>query len=130
MTGQGLCWFIPGTAVGIPRAAYLLTLLVCVSQASLEPASGSVGALLSSQCNMAWRRFVLAGGLGCQNFASSWFFFSAKCGSSVSTRLLVYRAQLILPLDTILDLHDYILEDFYTVSPSRKKERFVYHPVY
>jgi hypothetical protein len=36
-----------------------------VSQAGLEPASGSTGALLFSQCNMAWRRFVLARGSVC-----------------------------------------------------------------
>jgi hypothetical protein len=36
--------------------------LVCVSQADLELTSGSTGALLVSQCNMAWRSFVWAGG--------------------------------------------------------------------
>jgi hypothetical protein len=28
--------------------------------------SGGTGALLFSQCNMAWRRFVWAGGPGCE----------------------------------------------------------------
>jgi hypothetical protein len=28
----------------------------------LEPASGGVGALLFSQCNVAWRSFVQSGG--------------------------------------------------------------------
>jgi hypothetical protein len=39
--------------------------LLVVSQAGLEQASGGVGALLFSQCNMAWRSFVWAGGSGC-----------------------------------------------------------------
>jgi hypothetical protein len=51
-------------------------LLVCFSQADLELASGSLEALLFSQCNVAWRSFVLAGGWGCWSFASSWCFFS------------------------------------------------------
>jgi hypothetical protein len=50
-------------------------LLVCISHAGLEAASGSMGTLLFSQCNMAWRRFVWAGGSGCQSFDSSWWFF-------------------------------------------------------
>jgi hypothetical protein len=33
-------------------------LLVCSSQAGLQPASGGAGALLFSQCNVAWRSFV------------------------------------------------------------------------
>jgi hypothetical protein len=37
--------------------------------------SGSTGALLVSPCNMEWRSYVLAGDLGCQSFASSWWFF-------------------------------------------------------
>jgi hypothetical protein len=47
-------------------------LLVCVSQAGLELVSGGTGALLLSQCNMAWGSFVWAGGSGCQSFVSSW----------------------------------------------------------
>jgi hypothetical protein len=39
-------------------------LLVCVSQAGLDPVSGSTGFLLFSQCNMAWRSFVWVGGSG------------------------------------------------------------------
>jgi hypothetical protein len=35
--------------------------LVCISQAGLEQASGSTGALLFSQCNMVWRSFVQTG---------------------------------------------------------------------
>jgi hypothetical protein len=60
--------------------------LLDVSQAGLELVSGGAGALLFSQCNVAWRSFVQAGGSGCRSFASSWFFFSAKCGSSISVK--------------------------------------------
>jgi hypothetical protein len=101
---RGLCWFIPGVAVGIPRAAYLLTLLVCVSQAVLELGSGGAGALLFSQCEVVWRSFVRAGGSGCWSFASCWLF-SAKCSSSISAKFLIYRAHTVffLPLVAILD---------------------------
>jgi hypothetical protein len=75
-------------------------------QAGLEPASGSMGALLFSQCNVAWRSFVQAGDSGCWSFDSSWWFFSAKCGSSVSAKFLIYGAHAVClcPLVTILDL--------------------------
>jgi hypothetical protein len=76
--------------------------LVCISQAVLEPASGGAGALLFSQCNMAWRNFVMAGGSGCQSFAYSWCFFPTKCCSSVSARFFIYRAHAVT-LVTILD---------------------------
>jgi hypothetical protein len=50
---KGLCWFIPGVAMGIPCATYLLTFgLLNVSQAGLVPASGGTGALLFSRCNV------------------------------------------------------------------------------
>jgi hypothetical protein len=39
--------------------------LLDVSQAGLDLASGSVGALLFSQCNVLRRSFVQAGGSGC-----------------------------------------------------------------
>jgi hypothetical protein len=39
-------------------------LLVCISQVDLELVSDSSGALLVSQCNVAWRSFVQAGGSG------------------------------------------------------------------
>jgi hypothetical protein len=50
-------------------------LLACISQAGLELASGSIGALLFSQCNVAWRSFVWAGGSECRSFDSFWCFF-------------------------------------------------------
>jgi hypothetical protein len=63
---RGLCWFIPGVAVGIPSDAWCSSVgLPDVSQAGLETASGDVGAVLFSQCKVAWRNFVRAGGLGC-----------------------------------------------------------------
>jgi hypothetical protein len=49
--------------------------LLDVSQAGLEPAPGSMGALLFSQCDMAWGTFVWPGGWGCRVFYSSLFFF-------------------------------------------------------
>jgi hypothetical protein len=109
--GQGLV--CPGAILVYPRggcgntACHLfIHLLVCISQAGLEPVSGSTGALLFSQCNMAWRSFVRAGGrLGCQSFAYSWWSFFAKRGSSVSERVLIYRGHTVcfLPLVNILD---------------------------
>jgi hypothetical protein len=74
-------------------------------QAGLEVAFGSVGVLLFSQCNVAWRSFVQAGGLGCRSFDSSWCFFSAKCNSGVSAKFLIYRIHSICfcPPVTILD---------------------------
>jgi hypothetical protein len=42
---------------------------------------------LFSQCNVAWRSFPCARGLGCQSFDSPRGFISAKHGSSVSARI-------------------------------------------
>jgi hypothetical protein len=60
-----------------------------VSQAGLELASGNLGALLFSQCNVAWRSFLQPRGSGCQSFDSSWCFVSMKCDSSISARFLI-----------------------------------------
>jgi hypothetical protein len=49
--------------------------LVCASKVVLESVSGSAGALLFSQCNVARRNFVWARGSRCLSFASSWWFF-------------------------------------------------------
>jgi hypothetical protein len=63
---RGLCWFIPGVAGGIQHDAYLLTCWFAECLPSrLELASGGTGALLFSQCNVAWRSFIEAGGSGC-----------------------------------------------------------------
>jgi hypothetical protein len=56
----GLCWFIPGVSGGgVMLGAHLFGLLN-ISQAGLEPASGSMVALLFSQCNVMWRSFPQA----------------------------------------------------------------------
>jgi hypothetical protein len=85
-------------------------LLVCVSQAGLEPVSDGVCALLFSQCNMAWRSFEQSGGLRCQSFASSWCFSSAKCDSNISIRFLIYGVHTLclFTLVAILDLHSFV----------------------
>jgi hypothetical protein len=95
-SAQGLCWFIPGVAVGILHAAYLLTCWAASPQAGLEPVSDSTEALLFSQCKVAWRSCVPAGGSGCQSFHSSWCYFSAKCGSSIAAKFWTYRAHAFL----------------------------------
>jgi hypothetical protein len=71
-----------------------LFVLPNVSQAGLEQASGGMGTLLFSQCNVAWRSFLWARGSGCQSFDSPWCFISAKCGSSISARFLIHRAHI------------------------------------
>jgi hypothetical protein len=55
---KGLCWFIPGVAGGIPCDAWCSPVgLPNVFQEGSGPASGGAGALMFSQCNMAWRSF-------------------------------------------------------------------------
>jgi hypothetical protein len=61
-----LCWFIPGVAVGLVCDACCSPVgLRNISQAGLELASGGMGALLFSQCNVAWISFVWVGGSRC-----------------------------------------------------------------
>jgi hypothetical protein len=76
-----------------------------VSQAGLEPASGDTGALLFSQCNLAQRR---AGVSGYESPDSSWCYFSAKCGSNISAKFLIYGAHTacFCILVAILDITD------------------------
>jgi hypothetical protein len=63
---RGLCWLIPGVAVGILHDPWCSPVgMPNVFLAGLEPASGSMGALLFSQYNMVWINFVRAGGTGC-----------------------------------------------------------------
>jgi hypothetical protein len=102
---QGAMLVYPRSGCGNITFRLFAHLLVWVSQAGLELASGSMGALLVSQCNMVWRSFVWAGGSGCQTFAYSWWFFSAKCGSSISARFLIFMAHTVcfLTLVAILD---------------------------
>jgi hypothetical protein len=99
------CWVggsvCPGGYVGLSQGwlgKYCMMLgahlfgLPNVSQAGLEPASGSTGALLFSQCNIAWRSFAWASGSECRSFNSSWCLISTKCGFSISSRFLIYGA--------------------------------------
>jgi hypothetical protein len=58
---QGWLWEYHVMLVGLPD----------VSQAGVELTSGVSGALLFSQCNVAWRSFVCAGGSGYLSFDSS-----------------------------------------------------------
>jgi hypothetical protein len=98
----------PGGYAGLPQGScgnsvccLFAHLFICIFQAGLEPVSGSVGDLLFSQCNM-----VCAGDLGCWSFNSFWwFFFSAKCSSSISKKFLIYGAHAFCfcTLVTILD---------------------------
>jgi hypothetical protein len=69
----------------------------------LELASGCMGALLFSHCNVVWRSFVQAGGSGSR---CSWCFFSAKCGFSISAKFLICGAHAVcfFPLVAISDL--------------------------
>jgi hypothetical protein len=64
-------------------------LLVCVSQAGLEWTFGSVGALMFSQCNVAWRSH---GGSGCQIFYSSWCFFFCQVWLQHLRKFFIYGA--------------------------------------
>jgi hypothetical protein len=77
--------------------------LVCISQAGLELASGGVGALLFSQSNV--EKVYMGWGLRVLEFWFFVFFFSAKCGSSISAKFLIYGAYAVcfLPVLAILD---------------------------
>jgi hypothetical protein len=76
--------FCPGGYAGLSQGwlwEYHM-LLICspvglldISQAGLELASGDVGALLFSQCNVARRSFVRTGSSGCRSPESSCAFF-------------------------------------------------------
>jgi hypothetical protein len=103
--------------------------LACISQAGLKPASGGAGALLFSQCNMAWRSFVWAVGSGCQSSDSSWWFFSAKCGSSISAKFLIYGAHAVCfcPLVTILDPKQKLKQYMTTKPPLQKILQGILH---
>jgi hypothetical protein len=103
---QGAKLVYPRDSCGDTMFHLFAHLLVCISQAGLEPTSDSTGALLFSQYNVVWRSFVQARGSGCQGSDSSWwFFFSAKYGSSISAKFLIYGAHTVCfcPLVPILD---------------------------
>jgi hypothetical protein len=102
---QGAMLVYPRGGCGSTMCHLFAHLLVCISQADFDLVSCSVGALLVSQCNVVWRSFVQVGGLRCWSFASSWWYFSAKCGASISARFFIYGAHTacFLPVVTILD---------------------------
>jgi hypothetical protein len=102
---QGPMLVYPRDSCGNTICCLFAYLLICISQAGLELASGSMGALLFSQCSVVWRSFIQAGDSGCWSFASFCGFFSAKCGSSISARFLIYGVHTVsfLPLVAILD---------------------------
>jgi hypothetical protein len=98
---RGLCWFIPGVAVEIPHAVYLLT---CWSASPKQVWSQHLVAWEPS-CFLStmWHGEVLYG-LGIWGFGILLLLggiFSAKCGSSFSARFLIYIC--FLPLVVILD---------------------------
>jgi hypothetical protein len=103
---KGLYLFIPGVAVGILCAAYLLT---CWSASPKQVWSQCLVAWQSS-CFLSVMRFREAlyrlgvWGVGVLLPFFVWFS-SAKCGSSISPRFLIYAAHAVyfLPLVTILD---------------------------
>jgi hypothetical protein len=102
---RSLCWFLPGVAVGIPHATYLLTWWSVFPKQvwSRHLAAQEPSCFLS----VTWHGEALyqLGVQGVKSFASSWWFFPAKCGSSISTRFLIYRVHAVsfFPLVAILD---------------------------
>jgi hypothetical protein len=97
---QGAMPFYPRGGCENTVCCLFAHLLVCwmspkqVWSKSLEPTSGGMGTLLFSHCSMVLRSFVWAGGSGCGSPDSSWCFFFAKCGSSVSAIMVIYRAHI------------------------------------
>jgi hypothetical protein len=96
-----LCWFIPGVAVWIQCATYLLTFW------SVSPKQAWIQCLeaqdSSSFLSVTWLGEALYG-LEVQVSEFCFFFvivFSAKCGSSISANF--WFMELTLPLVTILD---------------------------
>jgi hypothetical protein len=105
----------PRVGVGVPHAAYLPTCWSAGCLPSRFRASGA-GALLFSQCNVAWRSFVQAEGSGCQSFNSSWCFFSAKYGSILSAKFLIYGAHAVC-FCTLVAILDQLFEIFVYLKP-------------
>jgi hypothetical protein len=69
-----LCLFIPGVAEGKTHKSWHSSVDLHLPS-RLELVSGSMGALLLSQYNMAWRSFLWAGGSGYRSFTSSFLVF-------------------------------------------------------
>jgi hypothetical protein len=99
---SGLCWFIPGVAVGLPHAAYLLT----CSSVSPKKVYSLCRVAQEPSCFLSSVEKLCTGwGAGVSEFCLFLVFFSANCGSWFSTRFLIYRAHTVcfLPLLAILD---------------------------
>jgi hypothetical protein len=95
--------------VGIPRATYLLT---CWSMSPKQVWSRCLE-VQEPSCflSVMWHGEALYSlrGSGCQSFDSSWWFFSAKCGSSISAKFLIYEAHVVCfySLVIVLDLSNF-----------------------
>jgi hypothetical protein len=72
-------------------------LLVCISRAGKDLASGCAGVLLVSPYNVAWRSYVQAGGLEVSEFCFFLVFSSAKCSSSVSAIFDLWSSHCLFP---------------------------------
>jgi hypothetical protein len=103
---RGICWFILRVAVGVLRAAYLLT---CSSASPKQIWSWHLVTQEPSWfLSVMWHGEALCR-LGVQVvrvFSSSWWYFSAKFGSSISARFLIFSSHTVCfrPRVTILDL--------------------------
>jgi hypothetical protein len=93
---QGALLVYPRGGCGSTTCHLFAHLLVCVSQAGLELASGSVGALLVSQCNMVWRSFVQAGGSGCWEFCFFWWVFFCQVWLQYLSKIFDLRSSCCL----------------------------------
>jgi hypothetical protein len=102
---RGLCWFIPGVAVGIPPATYLL---ICWSPSPKQVWSQYLVAKEPS-CffSITWHGEALYGlrVQGVRVLILLGSFFSANCSSSISAKFLTYGAHTVCfcPLVAILD---------------------------
>jgi hypothetical protein len=96
---MGLCWFIPGVAVGVPCAAYLLT---CWSVSPKQVRSWHLAAQEPSLfLHMMWcgKAMCRLGVQGCWIFASSWWFFLP--GMSPESQQDFYFMELMLSASSL-----------------------------
>jgi hypothetical protein len=84
---RGLCCFIPGVAVVVPCAAYLLTSWSVSPKQARSWASGILGALLFSPFNMELGCYARAEGVEVSEFCLLLVVFLARCISSISPRV-------------------------------------------
>jgi hypothetical protein len=106
----------PGVVLTCPRVvcgstAYCIFahLMVCISEAGKELASGGMGALLVSLFNVKWGCRAWAGGVEVLEFCLFLVFFPARCTSSISPRFYFRKHVFwILPLVAILESFSFI----------------------